>query len=133
MKAQTYYTYQDNGLLQPWYGNVFLNPPYINGVIGKFIDKLITEIALGQVKQAILLVHNSSGGTKWFNKATTASKYFCLPSKRILFWSPNVVNGRTVKGNKQSAPSGSIIFYYGRNVKQFEAVFKKFGIVVRTP
>lgn len=130
VRAKVYHTYQDNGLLQPWYGNILLNPPRQRGLMNRFIDKLLHEIAAGHVIQAILLVHSSGAGSKWFEKARTESQCFCLLSQRILYWSPyNLVNGLTAKGNKQGASSGSMFFYFGPNGKRFRKVFGGLGTV----
>jgi DNA N-6-adenine-methyltransferase (Dam) len=125
VRANVYYTFQDNGLSKPWHNNVFLNPPYSpRQMVRKFVDKLLQELAAGHVKQAILLVHSRSSGTKWFQRAAAASKCFCLPERRIICWSAN-----SDGNSKSSPPSGSMFLYYGCNMKRFQAVFKKFGLV----
>src|SRR6266702_2856765 len=61
VRAARYYTKQDNGLAQEWYGRVWLNPPY--GSIDQsrkmglaaFIGKLIAEYHDGNIEQAVLL------------------------------------------------------------------------------
>jgi ParB family chromosome partitioning protein len=129
VKATNYFTIDDDGLKQKWDGNVFLNPPYSKGLLTRFVDKLLQEVALGNVKQAILLVQSSSAGTKWFHQVTSASQCFCLAAKRIFFWSPYAPNGLTPNGNKAGLLFGSIFFYFGPKDKQFEEVFSNFGAI----
>ncbi len=38
--ARRTYTISDNGLMKPWSGRVWLNPPYSNGKIGRWLAKL---------------------------------------------------------------------------------------------
>ena len=51
VQALVFYTEQDNGLIQEWGGNVFLNPP--GGLVNEFWQKLVTNIRSGQVEKAI--------------------------------------------------------------------------------
>lgn len=41
----TYYTKRENGLLQPWFGRVYCNPPYGVGDLNEWITKAVTETA----------------------------------------------------------------------------------------
>ena len=38
--ARQSYTIVDNGLIQPWFGRVWLNPPYSTGIIGRFLARM---------------------------------------------------------------------------------------------
>lgn len=38
--AKTHYTMVDNGLIQPWFGRVWLNPPYSTELLGRFVSRL---------------------------------------------------------------------------------------------
>lgn len=38
--ARQHYTIEDNGLIRPWHGRVWLNPPYANSVIGRWMGRL---------------------------------------------------------------------------------------------
>lgn len=38
--AKRRYTKADDGLVKPWFGRVWLNPPYTNGIIGRWLEKL---------------------------------------------------------------------------------------------
>jgi len=43
-KSTEHYTAQDNGIVQPWEGRAFLNPPFGSG-IERFFSKLYQERA----------------------------------------------------------------------------------------
>lgn len=38
--ARLHYTEADNGLLRPWHGRVFLNPPYSNALLTRFMQRM---------------------------------------------------------------------------------------------
>jgi hypothetical protein len=50
VKALMIYTEVDNGLVQEWGGNIFLNPP--GGLVPEFWDKLCKSVVDGQVEKA---------------------------------------------------------------------------------
>src|SRR2546427_12378186 len=60
VKASRYYTKEDNGLMHPWWGNVWLNPPFgkTNNRSNQalFTRKLIREYRGTQIASAILLI-----------------------------------------------------------------------------
>lgn len=39
--ARVHYTEQDNGLMLPWFGRVWLNPPYSNGPLSRFLGRMV--------------------------------------------------------------------------------------------
>src|SRR6185312_6707318 len=74
VKATRYYTEEQDGLTQEWYGHVWLNPPYGKlpaptnegrSYIGLFVRKLLREYRQGNVEQAILLATPQTDAT-WF-------------------------------------------------------------------
>jgi len=67
IKAQKYYTLNNDGLSKKWVGKVWLNPPYAQPAIDNFCDKLLKEIECGNCTEAIVLVNNATE-TKWFQK-----------------------------------------------------------------
>lgn len=117
VKAKKIYTKEDNGLIQPWNGNVWINPPYTR-LTQLFVDKLFEEIAAGHVKQAILLTHPRTD-TEWFRRAAAASASICF-GRRIRFWRPN--------GISDDPTIGIVFFYYGNNTKRFREVFADWGM-----
>lgn len=118
VQAKNIYTINKNGLINEWYGNIFLNPPYSVDLINKFIDKLIEE--LKNINQCILLVNNATD-TIWFQKIVHFCSGICFPKGRIKFYKPN--------SNKCSPLQGQCFLYFGINIKQFYSEFSKIGCV----
>lgn len=116
VKAGTYYTAETNGLDKDWNGNVWLNPPYASDLIGKFIDKLISERQ--NYKQAIILVNNATE-TEWFNKIISIASAVCFPKSRVKFYMPD---------GKTGAPlQGQAVIYIGDNIAAFCEAFSGIG------
>lgn len=116
VKADKYYTAEDNGLDKIWSGNVWLNPPYASDLIEKFIDKLVSE--RNNYTQAIVLVNNATE-TVWFNKIIDISAAVCFPKSRVKFYMPN---------GKTGAPlQGQAVLYIGENSNRFVNAFSKIG------
>jgi hypothetical protein len=59
--AKTRYTPADNGLLQPWQGVVWCNPPYGGRIMAAWCDKAIQEARKGA--RVIILAHCMPGPT----------------------------------------------------------------------
>src|SRR5215813_2992393 len=41
VKAANYFTIKNSGLDRPWFGRVWLNPPYARGWIDRFVAKIV--------------------------------------------------------------------------------------------
>lgn len=112
VKADVYFTAETNGLDKPWYGCVWMNPPYASDLIGLFVDKLISE--LPNIEQAIVLVNNATE-TEWFNKLVAKASAVCFPRSRVKFYMPD---------GKTGAPlQGQALLYFGPKYERFAAVF----------
>ena len=120
IQATTYHTIHDNGLVQPWKGTVWLNPPYAAKLISPFVDKLIANLESREVTQAIMLTHCNSD-TAWYHRAWGVCSAFCQTRGRVRFYNMN--------GKSNSPTHGHVFIYFGRRVKRFENVFSKFGAV----
>jgi hypothetical protein len=121
VKANVYFTKEQDGLRQPWHGNLFLNPPYRHPDIEHFVDKLLAELEAGRVPQAMLLVHNYTE-TDWFQKVAKSCSAMCFPDGRIPFTDPT--------GEPCNPRQGQTILYFGNLPLQFKAVFETIGFVV---
>ena len=63
--AETCYTKEDDGLTSPWYGNVWLNPPFSEKEV--WFKRLYKQYAHGDVDRAIALA-NAGTDTDWFQE-----------------------------------------------------------------
>lgn len=118
--AATFYTATENGLIQPWAGRLWMNPPYAQPLIGQFAERLAEQYAAGNVTAAIVLVNNATD-TAWFHCLAEHASAMCFPRGRIRFWHPE----------KVSAPlQGQVFIYFGDEPKTFSAEFGQFGFTV---
>ena len=136
VRAKKFYSKHDNGLLQPWHGCIWLNPPYgktipyeshgrfMGGGNTKntslqvmFVAKAIAEYKAGHVSQAILLVTANTTVT-WFQPLWDYP--ICTPYPKIYFF----VHGSK---EKQRQVFGNVFIYMGRNEQRFIDIFSRFG------
>ncbi len=121
IKAKKYFTIEDNGLDQEWKGNIWLNPPYSGKEIVLFIDKIINEYQIGNIKQAIVLT-NDNTDTSWFHKLAKISSVICFLRGRIKFYN----------ADEKSAPTnGQVFFYIGNNPTKFKEYFSEVGLIMQ--
>jgi phage N-6-adenine-methyltransferase len=120
IKADAYYTKDDDGLSKDWHGNVWCNPPYSRDLMPAFVEKLKDSYASGQVQQAILVSHNNTD-TAWFHSLASVASAICFPKKRIRFY----------RGDDIAAPTnGQAFFYLGTQTEAFKDAFCGVGFVV---
>jgi phage N-6-adenine-methyltransferase len=122
IRAQQFYTREDDALSKPWQGRVWLNPPYAQPTIGYFVTKLVEDFASGRVSQAIMLTHNYTE-TQWFHRAAATASMICFTLSRIRFVG--------VAGARCKPTQGQAFFYFGNNVTKFAEVFSAFGMILR--
>jgi phage N-6-adenine-methyltransferase len=123
VKASKFYTKEEDGLTRPWFGNVWLNPPY-GGMAKEFVAKLIQEFEYGDVRSAIVLLNANSTETRWWQPLWQYP--ICFTDHRIKFVSPD--------GLSESNPTnGSAFVWMGRRSTKLSAFinqFSKWGTVV---
>jgi len=119
VKAGTFHTKDDNGLLFPWSGNVFLNPPYKQPDVAEFVGKLCKEYESGDVEQAVLLTNNNTD-TDWWQIAAKTAAVICFTDGRIRFYN--------AAGDWSSPTNGQTFMYFGRRRKGFCSEFASVGI-----
>ena len=121
VNAAAYFTAQDDGLSQDWYGRVWMNPPYAQPLVSQFCAKLRDEYDAGNVTDAIMLVNNATE-TAWFQRIIGAASAVCFPLARVKFWAPDRV----------AAPlQGQAVVYLGDNPAAFIREFAAFGWCAR--
>lgn len=123
IQAAKYFTKDDSGLDKVWSGNVWMNPPYAQPLIGQFCEKVCAEYKAGNIQQAVVLVNNGTE-TKWGQCLLGLSSAVCFPSGRIKFIDQN--------GKPSGAPlQGQMIVYMGSRPDVFVDKFAEFGTVLR--
>jgi len=122
--AAKHYTAQDNGLVQPWDGRVYLNPPF-GPRVEVWFSKLYQERAAGRTTEAIVLWKSATETAAW--KTLTALSYrVCFPSARIRFVGPSL--------SERTGPTFSpSLFYVGTRAERFEEAFSEIGMVWGVP
>ena len=61
VRAGAFYSRADNALARPWYGKVWLNPPF-----GRHAPLFVARLSAGEIEQACLLLPQNSLCTAWF-------------------------------------------------------------------
>jgi len=125
IRAERYYTLEDDGLSQDWRcKTMWCNPPFgrVPGdrTLGKadiWAQRLVREYECGNVGEAILLVHAHTY-KQWFRPLCN---YLVCFSERLYFWNAQNKSGRS--------PHGSALFYLGKQPQKFVDVFDQFGPV----
>jgi len=121
VQAAQFFSQETNGLEKPWFGKVWLNPPYAQPAIAQFADKMVEEWEAGNVEAAIVLTHNYTD-TAWFQKLAHAASAICFTRGRVRFVSPS--------GELAAPTQGQAFTYFGHDVDAFAAAFGEIGFVV---
>jgi ParB family chromosome partitioning protein len=130
VKAERYFTKEQNGLLQEWKAkSIWLNPPYARtehyqSGIKLFVDKCLDAYQRGDVLQAIILV-TAEINAKWFQPLWPF--FICVPDHRVKFIAPQ----KDKRGVYQHM-FGTCFVYLGPNEQKFIEVFSQFGHIVKT-
>ncbi len=120
VRADEFYTAQDDGLAQHWTGKVWMNPPYSSDLVGRFAEKLCVHYEDNDVTEAIVLVNNATE-TGWFQRMAQTASCVCFPRARVKFWKPDGETGAPLQGQA--------ILYFGTKKINFIAAFRSFGFV----
>lgn len=112
VKAEMFYTEENDGLSQPWHGRIWLNPPYSK--VDKFVEKLLES----DFDQAIVLVNNATE-TKWFCRLAERASAIIFHTGRLAF---------EKTGGETSKPmQGQAIIYIGDSPDIFLSEFSRYG------
>jgi len=107
-KATMFFTQEDNGLDRPWFGNVWLNPPF-GREVPLWMDKCAQEIEREEVRSIYALVPARTD-TKWFHENV-------LPFAHIVYLIKGRFNFRfdeAVPG--ANAPFPSMLILWRKNI-----------------
>ncbi len=115
VKATRFFDEEIDALKQSWKcSSLFLNPPY-GPTCSKIAAKFLTEWEAGVIRQAIILINNTTE-TAAFDIFSQCAAVHAYPRKRIQFIS---VEGRSNSNNSRA----QTFFYCGPRWKRFRNVF----------
>lgn len=126
VRAERYYTQEDDGLKQSWGGCVWLNPPYGHekgqSYQAIWTNNLIAEYDRGNVLQSITLL-DSRTDTRWFHRLFERFP-ICFVKGRINFYT-------SVESPFTTHTHGTIFVYLGPHEDRFITEFSAFGRIAR--
>lgn len=118
VKAKRFFTKEDDGLRQKWAGNVWMNPPYAQPLMGNFAEAISYKYNEGEFEQGVVLVNNATE-TQWFQRMAATATAICFPKTRVKFLDPE---------GKPGAPlQGQAIIYFGTDPSAFVQEFTQYG------
>lgn len=89
--ARKHFTVRENGLLQPWFGRIWHNPPYDD--MDSWIAKLVRHLTAGGTGMGL---YNARTETKWFFEGVWDTAYAVFfPKTRFKFVRPDGQTGQT--------------------------------------
>lgn len=122
IQAQTYYTQADDGLQQPWWGKLWLNPPYgkcnhAKGIHGTtaWVQRAIADYEAGRVTQAVLWLRAT--GSKGI-RALEQGGFPRVTLGRIPHIPPDA-NGVPQK----AVGHDTVVWYLGPHTERFQSLF----------
>lgn len=121
VRAEQFYTTDDDGLRQSWEGRVWMNPPYEQPLIAQFAKAVAAKHEAGEVEQACVLVNNATE-TAWFQRMLNVASAVCFPRGRVRFLDP--------QGNPGAPLQGQAVIYMGSSRDRFTIAFEKEGPVL---
>lgn len=133
VKATTYYAKEQDGLSLPWYGNVWLNPPYSSkqssagmnggkrqGPTNLWTSKVLRSYENGGISQATVCL-NADIVRSWFQ--CFWQYIICFSSHPVQFIRPHL--------KPEHHFFGTVFVYLGKNEDAFIDVFSQFGTIAR--
>jgi hypothetical protein len=114
IKAEQYYTVDDNGLLFDWHGRIWMNPPYELQMVDPFVTHLSKQYEAGNVKEAVTIVNNATE-TRWFRILIELASVVAFIHGRVRYWRPH--------GISHAPLQGQALVYHGPNREGFREVY----------
>lgn len=112
--ARVHYTAANDGLALPWFGRVYMNPPY-GRAIDAWVERLVAAYESGEIEAGIALVP-ARVDTAWF--------------RRLRDFPRCEIRGRlTFVGNDESAPFPSVLIHVGDETERFARAVAHLGDV----
>jgi hypothetical protein len=110
--AKYWWTADTDGLARDWCGNVWLNPPYSQPLLGDFVRKLLGELDAGRVRQALVLTNNATE-TRWAQELLAESTAVCFLRGRLRYLNAEL------KEENSSLQGQMIVYFAGQSQVAF--------------
>jgi phage N-6-adenine-methyltransferase len=126
VRAKRYFTIADDAFTTEWpkCKNLWINPPYGQGVCGKAIQRICDQYKKGRFESAVVLVNNATD-TKWFHQLASIASHMVFTDHRISFWN---ADGKHQSGNTR----GQCFLVIGpQTVSQTRLTLGRYGLVVK--
>lgn len=117
VQASAFYTEHEDGLIQPWYGQMWINPPY--SAPTPWVRRLLAEWRSGSIAAALMITNSYTETGWWQDLAAEATMLFFRG--RLNFWHP----AKTATQNR----TGQTLAYLGPDRDRFVAVFGPLGVI----
>jgi len=126
VKAQRYYTREDDGLTKSWESRaLFCNPPFSRGLIAQFAKRFVDCGKKADFDSGIMLV-NANTSSSWFQMLMTECDAVCFCGAGNGF--PSRIK---FIGGASTARAASAYFYLGEDRDDFINVFERRGKVFK--
>ena len=106
-KCDQYYTPEQDGLSQPWYGRCWCNPPY-GREIGKWVEKAYCS-AVEKKEGIVVMLLPARTDTRWFHEYIYGKAEIRFIRGRLKFG-----------GSKNSAPFPSMVVVFRPKMKMLK-------------
>lgn len=120
-KAQDYYTIEHDGLGLPWYGDVWLNPPFGRKELTSWLNKCREEYehpvkVTGERLDSIYCLVPARTDTKWFHDIVvpTATRIYLIKGRFNFLFAGNVPGG--------SAPFPSMLIVWDKERRSYPQI-----------
>ena len=121
VKAEKFFTAEQDGRDKEWGRRVWMNPPYAQPLIAEFSKGISSRYESGKVQEACVLVNNATE-TGWFQGMMAVAAAVAFIKSRVRFLDP--------EGNPGAPLQGQCVLYFGENKERFSNEFSRFGIVL---
>ena len=118
VRAEKFFSVDDDGLTKEWHGKVWMNPPYNSESVVKFTEKFVDEYQVGNTKEGIVLVNNATE-TSWFTNMVNAAAAVVFSRGRIRY--------ESATRESLSPLQGQAFLYFGQNIEKFLNEFSEIG------
>ena len=101
---------QVDGLVQPWHGTVWMNPPY-DRTLKLWVEKAVSEVHCGNAKRVVALLPSSTGSPWWQEHILTS---LMGGSSRSEGWAPDLADVKFLPGRQRFSWKGEPMKYTAR-------------------